>query len=231
MRPSGSARRLTARSIARPTRSVSRHPVRCRREPEKIVDPVIHQALTEDWPLSRLDSTLRAILRAGVYEIMKRDDVPVAVIVSEYHRHSQDLLLGRRAKLVNAVYPTACRGGCVARAAAGTPRNSADRDARHNAIVLSASTVVGSAAAPIAISIGGLVGFFLLGSDKSLATAPITGFNVGVALGALPAAAIIRALGHRGGFMMGCLVTALGGAIAVEYSTARRASGCSPSGC
>jgi transcription antitermination protein NusB len=53
-------------------------------ENQKLVDPAIHQALTDDWPLSRLDSTLRAILRAGVYEIMKRDDVPVAVIVSEY---------------------------------------------------------------------------------------------------------------------------------------------------
>ncbi len=92
--------------------------------------------------------------------------------------------------------------------------NAADREARHNAIVLSASQAVVGSAAPIAISIGGLVGFFLLGSDKSLATAPITGFNVGVALGALPAAAIIRALGHRSGFMTGCLVTALGGAIA-----------------
>lgn len=92
--------------------------------------------------------------------------------------------------------------------------NAADREARHNAIVLSASQAVVGSAAPIAISIGGLVGFVLLGSDKSLATAPITGFNVGVALGALPAAAIIRALGHRGGFMTGCLVTALGGAIA-----------------
>src|SRR5262249_42554259 len=50
--------------------------------------------------------------------------------------------------------------------------------------------------------------------DKSLATAPVTGFNIGVALGALPAAAIIRSLGHRGGFMTGTIVTALGGLIA-----------------
>ena len=49
-------------------------------EEQKTVDPVIRQALTEDWPLSRLDTTLRAILRAGVYELMKRADVPVAVI-------------------------------------------------------------------------------------------------------------------------------------------------------
>ncbi|TGR16202.1 transcription antitermination factor NusB, partial [Mesorhizobium sp. M8A.F.Ca.ET.197.01.1.1] len=53
-------------------------------ENQKTIDPVIRQALTDDWPLSRLDSTLRAILRAGVYELMKREDVPVAVIVSEY---------------------------------------------------------------------------------------------------------------------------------------------------
>src|SRR6185295_13645560 len=46
-------------------------------EYQKTIDPIIRQSLTEDWPLSRLDSTLRAILRAGVYELMKRDDVPV----------------------------------------------------------------------------------------------------------------------------------------------------------
>jgi len=51
---------------------------------QKVVDPIIRQALTDDWPLSRLDSTLRAILRAGVYELKQRADVPVAVIVSEY---------------------------------------------------------------------------------------------------------------------------------------------------
>ena len=61
---------------------------------------------------------------------------------------------------------------------------------------------------------GGLAGHYLLGTDKSLATAPITGFNVGVALGALPAAAIIRRLGQRDGFMTGTIVTALGGLVA-----------------
>ena len=53
-------------------------------ENQTYIDPVIRQSLTEDWPLSRLDSTLRAILRAGVYELTKRSDVPVPVIVSEY---------------------------------------------------------------------------------------------------------------------------------------------------
>jgi len=87
-------------------------------------------------------------------------------------------------------------------------------EARRTAIILAASMAVVGSAAPIAISVGGLAGYFLLGADKSLATAPVTGFNVGVALGALPAAAVIRALGQRVGFMTGTTVTAAGGAIA-----------------
>ncbi len=53
-------------------------------ETQTQIDPVIHQSLLDDWPLARLDSTLRAILRAGVFELSKKPDVPVAVIVSEY---------------------------------------------------------------------------------------------------------------------------------------------------
>jgi transcription termination factor NusB len=36
-------------------------------EQQKKIDPVIHDSLTDDWPLSRLDSTLRAIMRAGAW--------------------------------------------------------------------------------------------------------------------------------------------------------------------
>ena len=82
-------------------------------------------------------------------------------------------------------------------------------------IILAASQAIVGSAAPIALSVGGLAGYYLLEADKSLATAPVTGYNVGVALGALPAAAILRdRLGQRGGFMLGTCVTALGGAAA-----------------
>ena len=90
----------------------------------------------------------------------------------------------------------------------------AEYEARRAAIILSASQAIVGSAAVVAFSLGALAGQHLLGADKSLATAPVTGFNVGVALGALPAAAIIRALGHRNGFISGALVTAAGGAIA-----------------
>ena len=86
-------------------------------------------------------------------------------------------------------------------------------EARRSALILAAAQAIVGSAAPICISIGALAGHHLLGADKSLATAPVTGFNLGVALGALPAAAVIRALGQRGGFMTGTLVTGSGGAL------------------
>lgn len=87
-------------------------------------------------------------------------------------------------------------------------------EARRTALILAAAQAVLGSGAPICFALGALAGSFMLGTDKSLATAPLTGFNVGVALGALPAAAIIRALGHRNGFMTGTLLTAFGGLVA-----------------
>lgn len=88
------------------------------------------------------------------------------------------------------------------------------REARRTALILAAAQAVLGAGAPICFALGALAGSYLLDSDKSLATAPLTGFNIGVALGALPAAAIIRSLGHRNGFLTGSLFTALGGLVA-----------------
>lgn len=86
--------------------------------------------------------------------------------------------------------------------------------AKRTALIISASQAIVGAAAPITISVGGLAGYYLLGADKSLSTLPITGFTVGVAIGAIPAALFMRAVGRRNGFVAGALVTALGGAIA-----------------
>lgn len=51
---------------------------------QKTLDPLIHAVLEKRWTLSRLDTTLRAILRAGAFELRDRKDVPVPVIVTEY---------------------------------------------------------------------------------------------------------------------------------------------------
>ncbi|PZO81458.1 MAG: MFS transporter [Mesorhizobium amorphae] len=82
------------------------------------------------------------------------------------------------------------------------------------AFVLAAASAILGSAGPIAISMGGLAGAYLLAADKSLATAPVTGFNLGVAIGALPAAWLVRRLGQRNGFQLGTLATAAGGAVA-----------------
>ncbi|MFC6489924.1 MFS transporter [Nitratireductor sp. GCM10026969] len=88
------------------------------------------------------------------------------------------------------------------------------REAKRTALILAAAQAVAGSSAPIAISMGGLAGSYLLGADKSLATAPVTGFNIGVAIAALPAALLMRAIGRRNGLVSGTGATALGGAIA-----------------
>jgi len=67
------------------------------------LDPLIASALQDDWALSRLDSTVRAILRAGVFELVDRKDVPVAVIVTEYVENARAFFDDDEPKLVNAV--------------------------------------------------------------------------------------------------------------------------------
>ena len=64
----------------------------------------------------------------------------------------------------------------------------------------------GGAAAPVCIALGGLVGSHLLGPDKSLATAPVTAYTVGVAFGALLANSIMRRYGRKRGFMIGACI-------------------------
>lgn len=51
---------------------------------QKAIDPAVDQILDKAWPLHRLDSTVRAILRAGAYELMFMDRVPARVAISEY---------------------------------------------------------------------------------------------------------------------------------------------------
>ena len=48
------------------------------------LDPYLTRQLAEGWRLSRLDATVRAILRAGLYELIRRPDVPYKVVISEY---------------------------------------------------------------------------------------------------------------------------------------------------
>lgn len=70
---------------------------------QKYLDPMLHQRLSEEWSLSRLDSILRAILRAGLWELINRKDVPVSVIMHEYVDVAKAFFEGDEPRLVNAV--------------------------------------------------------------------------------------------------------------------------------
>ncbi len=86
--------------------------------------------------------------------------------------------------------------------------------AKRNVFILTAAQSILGSAAPLSFSVGGLAGFQLLGADKSLATAPLTGFNIGVAIGAIVVALASRFLGRRTSFMFGALMGAVGGTVA-----------------
>jgi N utilization substance protein B len=48
------------------------------------IDEKIAAKLVEGWSMKRLDRPMRAILRAGTYELLARNDVPVATVINEY---------------------------------------------------------------------------------------------------------------------------------------------------
>jgi N utilization substance protein B len=51
---------------------------------QKRLDPQIDAALARGWPLKRIETVLRAVLRAGAYELACRADVPARVVTAEY---------------------------------------------------------------------------------------------------------------------------------------------------
>jgi transcription antitermination protein NusB len=67
------------------------------------LDAEISAALTPDWPLARLDAVLRAILRAGAFELVHRADVPPRVILSEYTAVAYAFFTGKEPALANGV--------------------------------------------------------------------------------------------------------------------------------
>jgi N utilization substance protein B len=68
-----------------------------------VIDPLIDRHLAEGWRLNRLDSILRAILRAGAFEILKREDVPSRVAITEYVDLAHAFFEGEEPKVVNGI--------------------------------------------------------------------------------------------------------------------------------
>jgi N utilization substance protein B len=67
------------------------------------LDPKIDAALTRGWPLKRIEMVLRAVLRAGAYELACRKDVPARVVTSEYVDVASAFVDQEETGMVNAV--------------------------------------------------------------------------------------------------------------------------------
>jgi len=67
------------------------------------IDRSIAKCLAADWRLERVDSILRAILRAGAFELIARQDVPAKVVIDEYLEVSHAFFDADEPSFVNAV--------------------------------------------------------------------------------------------------------------------------------
>jgi len=70
---------------------------------QKELDPLIHKTLPDDWPLSRIDTLMRSVMRCGVFELMKRKDVPAKVVISEYLDVAKAFFDSDEPRLINGV--------------------------------------------------------------------------------------------------------------------------------
>lgn len=67
------------------------------------IDDVISGALSKNWRLDRLELILRAILRAGAYELIAQTDTPARVIITEYVDVAHAFYQNQEAGLVNGM--------------------------------------------------------------------------------------------------------------------------------
>ena len=51
---------------------------------QKAINAAIMKRLADGWKLERIDSTSRAILRAGVYELLEKRELAPQIILDEY---------------------------------------------------------------------------------------------------------------------------------------------------
>jgi len=73
------------------------------------IDEVLTAKLSEGWTLARLDKTMLQILRAGIYELMARADVPLASAITEYVDVAKAFFDDREAKFVNGILDAAAK--------------------------------------------------------------------------------------------------------------------------
>jgi len=73
------------------------------------IDALITANLAAGWALDRLDRPLRGLLRAGVYELIARPDVPTAAVIDEYLDVAHAFYDARETGFVNGLLDAVAR--------------------------------------------------------------------------------------------------------------------------
>lgn len=66
------------------------------------IDQLVSDRLASGWRIERLDTTVRAILRAGAWELKFRPDIGLEVIINEYVEIARAFFGETEARFVNA---------------------------------------------------------------------------------------------------------------------------------
>ena len=76
---------------------------------QRDIDPLIDEQLATGWRLVRVDAILRAVLRAGVAELLDRADVPARVVINEYINVARFFFSEDEPRVVNGVLDKVAR--------------------------------------------------------------------------------------------------------------------------
>ena len=70
---------------------------------QALIDVAVDKQLDKDWPIHRINAILRAVLRAGAFEIMFKENVPAKVAINEYVNVASAFFDKEEPALANAV--------------------------------------------------------------------------------------------------------------------------------
>ena len=70
---------------------------------QALIDVTVDKQLDKDWPIHRVNAILRAVLRAGAFEIMFKENVPAKVAINEYVNVASAFFDKEEPALANAV--------------------------------------------------------------------------------------------------------------------------------
>jgi N utilization substance protein B len=67
------------------------------------LDDMLSAVVDENWSVERLDTLMRVLLRAGLYELAYKLEVPARAIIAEYVALAHDFFFGKEPAMVNGM--------------------------------------------------------------------------------------------------------------------------------